>query len=819
MRLTLRTLLAYMDGILEPEQAEQLRKKIEDSEFAKNLMERIREVTRRLRLGAPSLGEKAALLDPNTVAEYLDNTLHGDKVPDFEKVCLESDIALAEVASCHQILAMILGEPAEIDPVTRQKMYQLLAQAATKGEESRAGEAGAGGAREAQAEKAAGEEPSRSPARPAVPEYLRDEPKGRRRFWLAAALLFLAGFITMILLGSLGLVGPGGPLGWLWVGPAQEQGPSEPSEPSPPGQPGTPQPEQPSAKLSQPKEVAPRPKEEAGQPPGEKLPQAPLPEDLQKTSPSEPGKEKPTPPSEKPVETPKTDIPSQTPPVAPTPPETKPEEKTMPSEPQPTQPAPEAPQLLGQLVSDREVLLRSDPMQRDWWRIAPQGNVQSGERLLALPTFRPVIGLVPGITATLIGPTEVELLPGSAELPSGMTILFGKVRLSRVGPNPVAFRIQVEGVTGTLSLLDPDATVAIAVGRGHIPGNDPMRMPDPVRMEVYAARGRVGFALGGIPAVELASPSRLPLEMLCTGTDCIGAAGHRTWKITPGQIESLPKPPDWITTDTSTLLERQAAAEVEQRLPPDRLARIGLMELLEHRRSEVQAFASRCLGYLGEYHQLVSLLNKAEERAAWFEALELLQEAVAWSSESASGVRQALEKQYGPQNSVMLYRMLLGYSESQLMGGEAAALVDMLEHNDLVFRVMSWWNLQKLTGKTFSYQPDAPKTKRDPAVKRWRDWLAQLSAGKITLSKESPGPKEKESPAPKAKEAAGSAKVLPQPEPGFQPAQPPPAPPPPRPENPPPFLPAPPPEIPMERKTLPEPSPAIPEAPPAEKRP
>jgi len=824
MRLTLRTLLAYMDGILEPKLAEELRKKIEDSEFAQNLMERIREVTRRLRLGAPSVGEKTALLDPNTVAEYLDNTLHGDKVPDFEKVCLESDMALAEAASCHQILTMILGEPAEIDPATRQKMYQLLAQVAMKGEESGSGEGGTGAARDSQAEKAPGEEPAGSPARPAVPEYLREVRKGRRRFWLAAALLFLAGFLTMILLGSLGLVGPGGPLAWLWgpQGSTQEE-PSPPvsQEPSPPGQPGTSQPEQPSAKLSQPKEVAPQPKEESGTVPTEKVPKAPLPEDLQKTPPSEPGKEKPATPSEKPGEKPKAELLPETPPGGPTPPPTKPEEKA--SEAQPPKPAPEAPQLLGQLVSDREVLLRGEPVQRDWWRIAPQGNVQSGERLLALPTFRPVIGLAPGITATLIGPTEVELLPGSAELPPGMRILFGKVRLSRVGNNPVAFRIQVEGVTGILSLLDPDATAALAVSRIHIPGNDPMLMPDPVRIEVYAARGRVGLALGGNPAVELASPSRFPLEMLCTGTE-----GDRSWKITPGPIEPLPKPPDWITTDTSTLLERQAAAEVEQRLPTDRLARIGLMELLEHRRSEVQAFASRCLGYLGEYQQLVSILNKAEERATWFEALDLLQEAVAWSSESASGVRQALEKQYGPQNSGLLYRMLLGYSEAQLMGGEAAALVEMLEHNDLVFRVMSWWNLQKLTGKTFYYQPDAPKTKRDPAVKRWRDWLAQLTAGKISLSKESPSPKEKESPSPKEKESptpkgkessASKEKEVAKPpaqtEPIFQPAQPPPTPP----ETPKPSPPAPPPEIPMERKTLPEPIPALPKAAPAENNP
>ncbi|HEX6961795.1 MAG TPA: hypothetical protein VF175_08015, partial [Lacipirellula sp.] len=137
MRLTLRTLLAYMDDILDPADQEELGRKIESSPFATELIHRSRDAVRRLRLSAPDplaggdddIHGGDPNLDANTASEYLDNTLPPEEVADFERACLEAgphaDMLLAEAAACHHVLTMVLGEPAEVDSDLRQRMYAL----------------------------------------------------------------------------------------------------------------------------------------------------------------------------------------------------------------------------------------------------------------------------------------------------------------------------------------------------------------------------------------------------------------------------------------------------------------------------------------------------------------------------------------------------------------------------------------------------------------------------------------------------------------------------------------------------------------------
>jgi hypothetical protein len=126
VRLTLRTLLAYLDDTLDPGQTKLIGQKVAESDTAQELVARIKQVTRRRRLTTPIEAGPAGKIDPNTIAEYLDNVVSAEQQADIEQICLASDVHLAEVAACHQILTLVLGEPALVPPPAKQRMYGLV---------------------------------------------------------------------------------------------------------------------------------------------------------------------------------------------------------------------------------------------------------------------------------------------------------------------------------------------------------------------------------------------------------------------------------------------------------------------------------------------------------------------------------------------------------------------------------------------------------------------------------------------------------------------------------------------------------------------
>ena len=124
MRLTLRTLLAWLDDTLQPTQVREIGSQV--AEVRSPRSSRNEFIGSRGSAGSrcrSSSGPDAT--DPNVVASYLDNELDPEAVAEYEKKCLTSDVNLAEVASVHQILSL-LGQKVKVPAEARSRMYQLV---------------------------------------------------------------------------------------------------------------------------------------------------------------------------------------------------------------------------------------------------------------------------------------------------------------------------------------------------------------------------------------------------------------------------------------------------------------------------------------------------------------------------------------------------------------------------------------------------------------------------------------------------------------------------------------------------------------------
>jgi hypothetical protein len=706
MRLTLRTLLAYLDDILEPDDSEQIAKKIEESEFASNLVHRTRDCMRRLRLGVPALTGRGLGADPNTVAEYLDNTLAGDRVGEFEKICLESDVHLAEVASCHQVLTLVLGESAEVSAESRQRMYQLASHVDAPPVQSDPMR-GAGGA------TAPPVMPVRR-AKPEVPDYLRES---RSRVWPLAAMILVAALLTF---GGLALFGPASLRQRMTAWQTTEEAPAETAD-EPVGPVAADPIEQPAAEAAAPTaEASAEPAAAAASNPVEPSAVESAAGDATDSPPAPdmPAEAEPKAADDAPVKAPPLRFSESTPPRAGIPPldaDAAPEPATGDIPAKPTKPAEETaateePESFGHFSSKSDVLLRFNPTTAVWSRLPAMAPLAKGDHLMAFPLFRPTITLGSGVTIRSDGAAAFDLTGWTDKGVPIVSVEFGRLQVRSPGKdgNSVVFKLDDHEVEVTL--VDADSTAALDVARALPPGQDPESgKPVPLTADIYAAAGLVRVRDGDAPN-EMQAPAHKVL------------LGNRADR--PADAEM----PKWVSFESPSDVDRGAMATLEPLLVADRPLALSLGELSTHRRREVRALAIRSNAYLGNFETCIEALTDKDEKTLWPIYVEELRSAVARNPDMAAKVRSALEKKRAP-DAAGLYRMLWGYSAEDLKNGADSDLVEALNHDGVDFRVLALWNLQNITGlPNYGYHPSDQAKARSTAVRTWKEKLRQ---GKI----------------------------------------------------------------------------------------
>ncbi len=89
-----------------------------------------------------------------------------------------------------------------------------------------------------------------------------------------------------------------------------------------------------------------------------------------------------------------------------------------------------------------------------------------------------------------------------------------------------------------------------------------------------------------------------------------------------------------------------------------------------------------------------------------------------------------LQKQYAAETANTLHRMLWGYTNKDLAGGQDRELVERLDHESLAVRRLAFWNLMEITGLGLYYVPEETVAKRKTPIQKWRQ---RLQAGEIRL--------------------------------------------------------------------------------------
>jgi hypothetical protein len=799
MRLTLRTLLAYMDEILEPEDREDLRTKIEHNEFASDLLHRSRDVMRRLRLAAPDVLDSQQGPDANSVAEYLDNTLPPEQVAEFERLCLESDVQLAEVASCHQILTMVLGEPATVRPEARARMYDIPAQADLLAMRVADGEDGPA---PAELPRAAMPQIEVAAARPDshVPDYLRQSFFERHGGKLAlAAAILIGGLVYMFWPPSEAKLPPevarrgDGDQAEL---PSVDEGSSSSGiEPNidetigdtdsaladaandQDGELAVASPTVPGAANDATEAAASTEPVEDGVPPGladsSEIPR--LPPGLVAQAPAD---------DEAPLDSPGTTIPEvdirlpsevslpvgdegaapPLPTVEPggagalvetdTTPESNPSSSAVEGdavEPASTQdttattsivePAePALPEQVATYVSGGEMLLRYNEKTDAWMRLAPLSPLREGDQLLALPASRPFITLPASNLSVQMEPATRMIL--AAEDRGGLPNLGG-------GTTPAGLTV----LYGRVVLFNPDQSgnwIAMRVRLGEadfgVELNGGASVALDVRRELPPGVDpleQAGNLVADVFAISSSDDASEQVRWLGEedAAQAIDTPAH--WQVVGdriGPVEPLLLEPGWIKWGSVSKLDGLAAKDVEPAIKTDQPARLSLVDLAASqimRKREVKSLVTLASVHVGDFEPFVKALKDATQNQVWDEHIATLRSAMALDPRVAEQIREAFRNYKGQEAGNELFRLLWGYSKEQLENGALAELIEYLDHESLDFRVLAFNNLRKATGgKGLDYSPqDQPRQRQGPI----REWRKRLMEGDLEIQPEGTG--------------------------------------------------------------------------------
>jgi hypothetical protein len=735
MRLTLRTLLAYLDDRLPPANAREIGQKIANSPFATELVERIRDVKRRRRLATPS--RVPPTIDANLIAEYLDDQLTPELVAKVETQILSSDALLAEVASAHEILGL-LRDPVSIESRLTDRLYGLDPSGKTDLIRTLAGEHLAAG------------------------HHMTNDKEWKP----LASRLSRSGRFPVILMGVLALV-------WLIVLVTDSRLFGTRSADSTPVASGD---EEPMEVEVADAAVVPEEPDEA--PPVEQaVANASKPTDdateIANATDSEVVAAADAVPATtaEPVVTEN----SNTIPIAAN---EKPEmavaagnDRVVPPPPLPDDgesdvvpPAIAEEPVAYYLMADNRSVLSIDIGQKVWTTLAqiPGGDAVGlspnrvnvgpilSARWFAIPdSFRLTVQSDPGgWTATLIGPAQVRLIQGAA---GGLEIYEGRLWLT-VDPghpwnaeDPPTFLLQAGDTQTELHLTSAEADMAIEITPETVEYNDSIAAgsTDPVvvgedsKTVLFPPHDTdlrvTGRVLKGTAQVVI-NASEEPVDLSQNDAfawDVLDLT--QTSSVLTERDTSPVLIPDWMLSRNAGDIEETAAlkARLLNSLQTNADPISSVLPLLDDRNPLAGELAVRVLSVTRDIDRLLTVLFEPRDERLHRAAVDGLSVIARSSQAGRLAVQRSLETRLPMAEVEPLLQLISGLTLAQASDPSVVAdLMAMLGSDRLATRTLAVYRMEQLAGDRMGYHPDAETSRRREGIRRWQRYLDR-NAGKL----------------------------------------------------------------------------------------
>ena len=707
MRLTLRTLLAYLDDVLEPTETKQIGQKIQESAVAGKLVSLIRLVVRQRRLKAPSVSGPHIGIDPNVVAQYLDNTLAAEQVVDVEKVLLTSDELLAEVASCHQVMALASGKPAEVSLASRERLYALgpVAQADQLQVDEPAGTTVNGAIAAARETERAAGAASPKPASHEIPDYLRQSSWSQRAFPAAiVALLVIVcagllisdpGFLTGIREAKRELNNTGRDA----EKPSAATG-SKADDVTGAGN-------NPVVAANTPRTPA-TPRNTPAIPPSPSLPPG-LDPNPRPDEPEPVAGKKPVPPG---------DIPADAALVANRTP--APGTVTAPANTVPANtisigndPAPILSPALVQYTSGDGVVLRWDATQRHWFLLPRRSVVPPGELLAVLEPFEAVLDVDRGATmATVMGDSVLRLLPPDRATAWGLDVRRGRIllRSSRKEGTPAPVTsIMVGGDLWKLEFVSADTVCTIEVSP-----REPVQFEKTLGQNWYAGVLRV--LSGSVKWTTADGQSQqVGNEM------SLDIAPQQPGPVATQTPVSSTMVPEW--TDAQKRKQaplRRHAVQFEKEFELDQPVEMSLLSLIKHPNAKIVELAVHGLAMTESHAGMVQALAECGFEEGRFAARDGIRTWLARSPDRGPALKELLEQRYPVADAAALYILLWGFRPEDVTNkATSLEIINWLRNPQHVeIRELAYYWVVNLTGRKWEFRASEIPGRRESAVKK-----------------------------------------------------------------------------------------------------